>query len=261
MRDCPSFRSERSRTASPNSQRIRERTPDRRGPAHSSRHQRGRAAAPWCGLDGAHVGRAPARPFRPASRSPWTPLPDQRMGVSFDTVLRKSLRENPAMATEFKRYRTEYCVPDDLLRGIDRIAAGTEGNVQKLRERRITYVLKTGANWAGPIKDFKVVIDKGLPERLVSFCLDNVKKISPTAFEIREGLHAGTRSQDPADRKGRLNGRAAFMAIGPGWRYPRRRAARRAGGAPETCASSRYCPGSRRSPPLRAPTCTDSRRD
>ena len=108
------------------------------------------------------------------------------MGVSFDTVLRKSLRENPAMAAEFKRYRTEYCVPDDLLRGIDRIAAGTEGNVQKLRERRITYVLKTGANWAGPIKDFKVVIDKGLPERLVSFCFDNVKKISPTAFEIRK---------------------------------------------------------------------------
>lgn len=108
------------------------------------------------------------------------------MGVSFDTVLRKSLRENAAMAPEVKRYRTEYCVPDELLRGIDRIAGGTEGNVQKLRERRITYVLKTGANWAGPIKDFKVVIDKGLPDRLVSFCLDNVKKISPTAFEIRK---------------------------------------------------------------------------
>ena len=108
------------------------------------------------------------------------------MGVSFDTVLRKALRENTAMAAEVKRYRSEYCVPDELLRGIDRIAGGAEGNVQKLRERRISYVLKTGANWAGPIKDFKVVIDKGLPDRLVSFCLDNVKKISPTAFEIRK---------------------------------------------------------------------------
>ena len=108
------------------------------------------------------------------------------MGVSFDTVLRKALRENTAMADEVKRYRSEYCVPEELLRGIDRIAGGAEGNVQKLRERRISYVLKTGANWAGPIKDFKVVIDKGLPDRLVSFCLDNVKKISPTAFEIRK---------------------------------------------------------------------------
>jgi hypothetical protein len=108
------------------------------------------------------------------------------MGVSFDTYLRKALRENAATAAEFKRYRSEYCVPDELLRGIDRIAGGVEGNVQKLRERRITYVLKTGANWAGPSKDFKVVIDKGLPERLVSFCLDGVKKISPTAFEVRK---------------------------------------------------------------------------
>ena len=107
------------------------------------------------------------------------------MGVSFDTILRKGLRENAAMEEEFKRYRAGYCVPDDLLRGIDRIAGSAEGNVAELRERRINYVLKTGANWLGPIKDFKLVIDKGRPERLVSFCFDNVKKISPTAFEVR----------------------------------------------------------------------------
>ncbi len=107
------------------------------------------------------------------------------MGVSFDTILRKGLRDNAAMEQEVKRYRTGYCVPDDLLRGIDRIAGDAEGNTAQLRERRISYVLKTGANWLGPIKDFKVVIDKGKPDRLVSFCLDNVKKISPTSFEIR----------------------------------------------------------------------------
>ena len=107
------------------------------------------------------------------------------MGVSFDTILRKGLRDNAAMEQEVKRYRTGYCVPDDLLRGIDKIAGDAEGNTAGLRERRISYVLKTGANWLGPIKDFKVVIDKGKPDRLVSFCLDNVKKISPTSFEIR----------------------------------------------------------------------------
>jgi hypothetical protein len=107
------------------------------------------------------------------------------MGVSFDTILRKGLRENTAMSEEVKRYRTAYCIGDDLLRGVDRIAGDAEGNTAGLRERRISYVLKTGANWAGPIKDFRLVIDKGKPDRLVSFCLDNVKKISPTAFEVR----------------------------------------------------------------------------
>jgi uncharacterized protein DUF4424 len=107
------------------------------------------------------------------------------IGVSFDTVLRKGLRDNAAMGEEVKRYRATYCVADDLLRGIDRIAGDGEGNTANLRERRINYILKTGANWSGPIKDFKLVIDKGKPDRLVSFCLDSVKKISPTAFEVR----------------------------------------------------------------------------
>jgi hypothetical protein len=107
------------------------------------------------------------------------------MGLSFDTILRKGLRDNAAMSDEVKRYRATYCVADDLLRGIDKIAGDAEGNTANLRERRISYILKTGANWSGPIKDFKLVIDKGKPDRLVSFCLDNVKKTSPTAFEVR----------------------------------------------------------------------------
>lgn len=107
------------------------------------------------------------------------------MGVSFDTILRKGLRENAALLGEFNRYRTAYCIPDDLLRGIDRIAGDAEGNVAGLRERRIIYLLKSGANPPMPIKELRIVIDKGKPDRLVSFCLDNVTKISPTAFEIR----------------------------------------------------------------------------
>jgi hypothetical protein len=107
------------------------------------------------------------------------------LGVSFDTILRKGLRENAAMTQEVNRYRSSYCVPDDLLRGIDRIAGDAEGNTAGLRERRISFTLKTAGNAPAPIKDFKIVIDKGKPDRLVSFCLDNVKKISPTAFEVR----------------------------------------------------------------------------
>jgi Domain of unknown function (DUF4424)/YARHG domain len=49
----------------------------------------------------------------------------------------------------------------------------------------IEYVLTTGANWSGPIKDFRLVVDKGTPDNLISFCGQGVRKISPTQFELR----------------------------------------------------------------------------
>ena len=49
----------------------------------------------------------------------------------------------------------------------------------------LEYILVTGANWSGPIKKFHLVVDKGLPDNLESFCGENVRKISPTQFEIR----------------------------------------------------------------------------
>ena len=53
-------------------------------------------------------------------------------------------------------------------------------------EQRIDYILKTGANWSGPIKEFRLVVDKGEPDSLVSFCGQDVKKISDTQFEMRK---------------------------------------------------------------------------
>jgi hypothetical protein len=57
-------------------------------------------------------------------------------------------------------------------------------NAANIREWRIVYDLAAGAP-AAPIKDFRLVVDKGKPDRVVSFCLDNLKRISPTAFEMR----------------------------------------------------------------------------
>jgi hypothetical protein len=54
-----------------------------------------------------------------------------------------------------------------------------------LSEKRIEYVLVTGAHWAGPIKDFRLVIDKGAPGNLISAC-GKFRKISPTQFELRQ---------------------------------------------------------------------------
>jgi hypothetical protein len=105
--------------------------------------------------------------------------------MSFDTVLRKALRESKSMKAEFERYRKDYCVKDDLLKAIDDLAGAAPSNTAHLQERRISYVLTTGANWAGPIRDFHLVIDKGKPNRLASLCADNVSKVSATTLEVR----------------------------------------------------------------------------
>lgn len=48
------------------------------------------------------------------------------------------------------------------------------------------YILKTGANWAKPIQDFKLTIERDVNE-LVSFCwAGKVKKLSNTQFKMTE---------------------------------------------------------------------------
>jgi hypothetical protein len=108
-------------------------------------------------------------------------------------VLRQGLRQKKGLESEVQRYKTNYCIGDDFLQSIDRLAGADEANKARIVERRISYVLKTGANWAGPIKAFHLVVDKGQPDRIVSFCGDGVKKISPTAFEMRASDFTPTR--------------------------------------------------------------------
>jgi|GEM_PF-1690489 len=50
----------------------------------------------------------------------------------------------------------------------------------------ISYILTNGRNWAGgTIRNFRLVVDKGSPDALVTFCGTDIKKISPTKFEFR----------------------------------------------------------------------------
>lgn len=105
-------------------------------------------------------------------------------GGTVDTVLRKAVRQDKAMAQEFERYRKDYCVTDAFLASLDKLAGTGDSNPANVQERRISYVLKTGANWAGPIKQFRLTVDSGKPGRLVSFCAPSQKTISPTATEV-----------------------------------------------------------------------------
>lgn len=78
-----------------------------------------------------------------------------------------------------------YCLDADFIATVERIRRGAGQDFAPLAEDRISYVLSTGANWAKPIRDFRLVVDKGSPDNLVSLCAPGVRKISPTQFEWR----------------------------------------------------------------------------
>ena len=85
---------------------------------------------------------------------------------------------------DFMEMHIRYCIDKAFVAGVER-AQGT-ADYAPFTEQRIAYVLKTGGNWAGPIGDFRMVIDKGAPANLVSFCASGVRKIGPTTFEVRK---------------------------------------------------------------------------
>ncbi len=84
-----------------------------------------------------------------------------------------------------RRYLAEYCVDQDFLAGITRMSRAGGPDNYLLPERTVGYILKTGANWRSPIRNFRLVVDKGSPDNIVSFCGTGIRKISPTQFEMR----------------------------------------------------------------------------
>ncbi|MBU6372502.1 MAG: DUF4424 family protein [Alphaproteobacteria bacterium] len=91
-------------------------------------------------------------------------------------------------SAEWAKERAEmvraYCVDATFERAITRKLRGRKDVL--MPEVTVGYVLKTGANWAGPIRQFRLVVDKGAPENLVSFCATGVTKIGPTRYEVRK---------------------------------------------------------------------------
>ncbi len=94
----------------------------------------------------------------------------------------------------FQEYQANYCIDGAFLKGFDkrinkeRAKAKARGHEYGIpyNEHWLDYVLKSGANWKGPIKDFRLVVDKDKPDNLLSFCMTGVKKIGPARFEVRK---------------------------------------------------------------------------
>lgn len=94
----------------------------------------------------------------------------------------------PAVRKDYSEHLKTYCIDQGFLAAFDRKVAARMKDPDApmaYSETWIGYVLSSGRNWRGPIGDFRLVVDKGKPENLVSFCMDGVKKISPTQFEVR----------------------------------------------------------------------------
>lgn len=100
------------------------------------------------------------------------------------TVAISFLEEGQAKGDRFAEYSSRYCMDGGFVKAAQKFAKGQENGGPNYTESWISYILKTGANWNGPIKNFKLTLDKGNAKNLISFCGNGVKKTGPTTFEM-----------------------------------------------------------------------------
>ena len=119
---------------------------------------------------------------------------EHRYRPSVGATVQTSVVDKDADAATQRDYRTRFCADKDFIRSVRAMTRRNKGTPPP--EWRLSYVLSTGANWAGPIGDYRLTIDKGRPDALVSFCETGVKKIGPTKFEVRRQNFMPTRDID-----------------------------------------------------------------
>ena len=104
-------------------------------------------------------------------------------GGTLMTVLTPDLRTHDAILPQVEEHRRRYCIDEAFLAGVDRAWARTRQ--RPMSEQYVSYILTTGAGWRSPIGEFRLVVDKGRQDNLVSFCGTGVRRLSPTRFELR----------------------------------------------------------------------------
>ena len=103
-------------------------------------------------------------------------------GGTIMTNLTPDLRMHESIAPSARETMRRYCVDEAFLAGLDRL---WNGGRRQISEANVSYILTTGAGWRSAIGDFRLVVDKGRPGNLVSFCGRGVRRIGPTRFELR----------------------------------------------------------------------------
>lgn len=85
-------------------------------------------------------------------------------------------------------YQRDYCIDSGTKAGLARKIAASEASDPMgggyLTAYITEYVLRTGANWKGPIGRFHMVLDKLAPGNILSLCWEGgLRKTGPTTFE------------------------------------------------------------------------------
>lgn len=119
---------------------------------------------------------------------------EHRYKPSVGGTVQTSVNDRNADAQTKRDYQTRFCADADFIKSVQAMTRRNKGTPPP--EWRLSYVLTTGANWAGPIGDYRLTVDKGRPDALVSFCETGVKKIGPTKFEVRRQNFTPTRDID-----------------------------------------------------------------
>lgn len=95
-----------------------------------------------------------------------------------------SSNQSPSRRAEYER---KFCTDAAFAKGaqaLDKRARADGSRTFQAFEKYLSYVITSGGNWAGPIGEFRLVVDKGDPGTLVSFCGNGVRRIGPTSFEM-----------------------------------------------------------------------------
>lgn len=119
---------------------------------------------------------------------------EHRYKPSVGGTVQTSVLDKQAEAAVKREYKDRFCTDADFIKSVQAMTRKNKGVPPP--EWRLSYVLTTGANWAGPIGDYRLTVDKGRPDALVSFCETGVKKIGPTTFEVRRQNFIPTRDID-----------------------------------------------------------------
>jgi len=73
-----------------------------------------------------------------------------------------------------------YCIDEPTRRALDALERKNPDATFVTAE--LEYILKTAANWRGPVGRFRMTLDKGEPQNILSLCWSGLKKTGPTTF-------------------------------------------------------------------------------
>ena len=118
-----------------------------------------------------HVFGSVAQRHAVSRGTPAAPAQDDRIGSSYQAA--RAVKEKFAAMTAKLDYERAI--------GKRLVGSGGYGTAYNL-----AYVLRTANSWAGPIGDFRLTLDKGAKENIISLCAEGVEKTGPTTFEIRK---------------------------------------------------------------------------